>query len=154
MHNLYILCNLFIYFIYNMFFVGNTVIMDIDKFLVFREKGTWRRENGNWRRVIGNWKRVSGWWNLVGGEWWLEKWNLVKGTWSFTERSYWTLFYKFYGYINEHFDTSSMSDVAYHALITFAEIDLDISYLNEVNEELEKLKHWLLQLHYLYNKMK
>ena len=55
--------------------------------------------------------------------------------------------------INEHFETSTMSDVAYHALITFAEIDLDISYLNEVNEELEKLKHWLLQLHYLYNKM-
>ena len=55
--------------------------------------------------------------------------------------------------INEHFDTSSMSDVAYHALITFAEIDLDISYLNEVNQELENLKNWLLQLHYLYNKM-
>ncbi|MEQ1120037.1 hypothetical protein [Acinetobacter junii] len=58
--------------------------------------------------------------------------------------------------INEHFETSTMSDVAYHALKTFAENaenDLDISYLNEVNEELEKLKHWLLQLHYLYNKM-
>ncbi len=55
--------------------------------------------------------------------------------------------------INEHFDTYGMSDVAYHALKTFAESGLDISYLNEVNEELEKLKHWLLQLHYLYNKM-
>lgn len=55
--------------------------------------------------------------------------------------------------INEHFETSTMSDVAYHALKTFAENDLDISYLNEVNEELEKLKHWLLQLHYLYTKM-
>ena len=41
--------------------------------------------------------------------------------------------------INEHFDTSSMSDVAYHALKTFAENDLDISYLNEVNQELKKL---------------
>lgn len=55
--------------------------------------------------------------------------------------------------INEHFETSTMSDVAYNALQTFAESGLDISYLNEVNEELEKLKHWLLQLHYLYSKM-
>ncbi|MDQ9023355.1 hypothetical protein RFI02_19890 [Acinetobacter sichuanensis] len=55
--------------------------------------------------------------------------------------------------INEHFDTYGMSDVAYHALKTFAENGLDISYLNEVNEELKKLKHWLLQLHYLYTKM-
>ena len=55
--------------------------------------------------------------------------------------------------INEHFETSTMSDVAYHALKTFAENDLDISYLNEVNQELENLKNWLLQLHYLYTKM-
>lgn len=55
--------------------------------------------------------------------------------------------------INEHFDTYGMSDVAYHALKTFAESGLDISYLNEVNEELGNLKHWLLQLHYLYTKM-
>ena len=32
--------------------------------------------------------------------------------------------------INEHFETSTMSDVAYHALKTFAENDLDISYLH------------------------
>lgn len=55
--------------------------------------------------------------------------------------------------INEHFETSTMSDVAYNALQTLAESGLDISYLNEVSEELENLKHWLLQLHYLYNKM-
>ena len=58
--------------------------------------------------------------------------------------------------INENFETSTMSDVAYHALKTFAENaenDLDISYLNEVNQELENLKNWLLQLHYLYKKM-
>ena len=42
--------------------------------------------------------------------------------------------------INEQFETSTMSDVAYHALKTFAENDLDISYLNEVNQELENLK--------------
>lgn len=55
--------------------------------------------------------------------------------------------------INEHFETSAMSDVSYNALQTFAESGLDISYLNEVHEELENIKHWLLQLHYLYNKM-
>ena len=55
--------------------------------------------------------------------------------------------------INQHFETSAMSDVSYNALQTFAESGLDISYLNEVSEELENLKHWLLQLHYLYNKM-
>ena len=55
--------------------------------------------------------------------------------------------------INQEFETSSMTDVAYCALQTFAEAGLDLFYLQEVNAELEKLKHWLLQLHYLYNKM-
>ena len=55
--------------------------------------------------------------------------------------------------INQEFETSSMTDVAYFALQTFAESGLDMFYLQEVNAELEQHGHWLLQLQYLYNKM-
>ena len=53
--------------------------------------------------------------------------------------------------INQEFETSSMTDVAYCALQTFAEAGLDLFYLQEVNAELEQHGHWLLQLQYLYN---
>ena len=55
--------------------------------------------------------------------------------------------------INKQFETSTMTDVAYFALQTFAESGLDMFYLQEVNAELEQCGHWLVQLQYCYNKM-
>jgi len=55
--------------------------------------------------------------------------------------------------INQHFETETLSDVAYNALLTFSEADLDLCYLSSVHGELSDLKHWLIQLHYCYNKM-
>lgn len=55
--------------------------------------------------------------------------------------------------IEDQFEISELSDVAYFALQTFAEAGLDLNYLTEVHQDLIKLKHWLLQLHYCYNKL-
>ena len=55
--------------------------------------------------------------------------------------------------INEHFETSEMTDVAYNALETFAEAKLDLFYLKDMHEELKECGHWLVQLQHCYNKM-
>ncbi len=55
--------------------------------------------------------------------------------------------------IDSCFDTSSMTDVAYAALQTFAEAGLDLIYLQDVHADLEEAGHWLVQLQYCYNKM-
>lgn len=55
--------------------------------------------------------------------------------------------------INEQFDTSSMTDVEFAALQTFAEAGLDLFYLKDMHEELKNEGHWLVQLQYCYNKM-
>jgi hypothetical protein len=52
--------------------------------------------------------------------------------------------------INEQFETSTMTDVEFAALETFAEAGLDLFYLKDV--ELRE-QHWLVQLQYCYNKM-
>ena len=54
--------------------------------------------------------------------------------------------------INEQFETSTMTDVEFAALETFAEAGLDLFYLKDVHEELRE-QHWLVQLQYCYNKM-
>ena len=55
--------------------------------------------------------------------------------------------------INEQFETSTMTDVEFAALETFAEAGLDLFYLKDVHEELRDHAHWLVQLQYCYNKM-
>jgi hypothetical protein len=55
--------------------------------------------------------------------------------------------------INEQFETSTMTDVEFAALETFAEAGLDLFYLKDVHEELREHGHWLVQLQYCYNKM-
>ena len=56
--------------------------------------------------------------------------------------------------ISEHFETSSISDVAYAAMLTFSEMEnVDLSYLHDVYEQLNAEKHWLLQLNWCHEKM-
>lgn len=55
--------------------------------------------------------------------------------------------------IEEFFDTSTMSDVTYHAMQTFSEAGLDLTYLTSVHSELMELSHWLIQLHWCYSQM-
>lgn len=55
--------------------------------------------------------------------------------------------------IDDHFETSTLSDVAYYALQTLSEAEVDLNYLTDVSKELSDLKNWLLQLHYCFNKL-
>jgi hypothetical protein len=55
--------------------------------------------------------------------------------------------------INQEFETSSMTDVEFAALQTFAEAKLDLFYLKDMHEELKECGHWLVQLQFCYLKM-
>ena len=54
--------------------------------------------------------------------------------------------------LEENFDLKTLSDVGYHAMKVFS-IQNDLVYLKGVYKELKPLKHWLLQLHWCYQKM-
>ena len=54
--------------------------------------------------------------------------------------------------INEQFETSTMTDVEFAALETFAEAGLDLFYLKDVHDELRDAGHWLVQLQYCTTK--
>jgi hypothetical protein len=55
--------------------------------------------------------------------------------------------------IQKNFDTTTISDVAFAALETFAESGCDLIYLQDIHTELQKHGHWLLQLQWLFFKM-
>ncbi len=54
--------------------------------------------------------------------------------------------------INQQFDTSTLSDVAYTALIILSEDDQSLEYIHDFYENLTLNQHWLVQLLYCFNK--